>query len=382
MTHRCKVEGLVMRKRQDCQIPLAIFFMTRLGSSHMTKLALVTGATGFLGSHMVELLLDSGYEVRATDLPVTSYTDDPVRGRYASVLKKPGVEFIPSNLANPQNLPELVRGVNYVFHIAALFSYIASWGSLYQINVEGTRALVEALLQEGSLKRFVLWGAGGIFGAPPPEQLPIREETTKNPPNAYLKSKWEQEKLVHQYFEREKFPYSCIRPTGVYGPRAVYGMGQVVQMLGKKKKISLPKSFTGRMAFIHSTDVSRSALYVAEHTEALGEAYNLVDDTPYTNVEFFEFLAEILGKPFSAIPLVPVGLVKSAGYVGAVIDEFVSKKILKKKPSLEKDTIFFLGVDFWYSNEKLKKLGYQFTYPDSKKGWSQTIPWYKEVGLI
>ncbi|MFO1520193.1 MAG: NAD(P)-dependent oxidoreductase [bacterium] len=348
----------------------------------MAKLALVTGATGFLGSHMVELLVKEGYQVRATDLPLPNQEDDPKRGRYPGLLKKLGVEFIPSNLAKPDNLSEVVKGVDYVFHIAALFSYIIPWEALYQVNVEGTRNLIHALLKEGSVKRFVLWGAGGIYGAPKPEELPIRETSPKQPPNNYLKSKWEQERLVEHFAQKEKLPYTCVRPTGVYGPRAVYGMGQLLCQFGNMKKIKVPKNFTGRMALVHAEDVCRAALFLATRDDALGEAYNLADDVPYTTVEFFKILADLLGKPFKPMPAVPIKLLKGAALTAAVVENFFSQKLLKKKPKLEKDTIFFLGTDFWYSNEKLEKLGFRFAYPDGRAGFAQTIPWYREAGLI
>jgi len=348
----------------------------------MSKLALVTGATGFLGSHMVELLVKEGYTVRATDLPPPTDQNDPQRGRYPALLKKLGVEFIPSNLGRPENLQDVVKGVDLVFHIAALFSYIIPWEQLYKVNVEGTRHLLDALLKDGSLKRLVLWGAGGIYGTPRPEELPLRETSPIRPPNNYLKSKWTQEQLVHQYYGLEKLPYTSIRPTGVYGPRAIYGMGQLIIQLGNMKKIKIPRNFKGRMPLVHAVDVCRAALFLSQKEEAMAQAYNLADDVPYGTVDYFRMMAELFEKPFSALPPVPIPLVKGAAYAAAVVENFLSMKLMKKKPKLEKDTIFLLGGDFWYTNEKLKKLGFQFVYPDGREGMAQTIRWYRENGFI
>ncbi len=348
----------------------------------MSKLSLVTGATGFLGSYMVEVLSQAGHQVRATDLALPSPDDDPKHGRYPALLKKLGVEFVPANLTRSEGLDDLVKGVDYVFHIAGLFSYLAPWEQLYAVNVQGTRNLIEALLKEGKLKHFVLWGAGGIFGVPRPEELPIREDNPKRPPNNYLRSKWEQELLVEDYHKKNNLPYSCIRPTGVYGPRGIYGMGKLLMDLGKMKKIRIPKNFNGRAPLIHAVDVCRAALFLAEKEGSNGEAYNLCDDVTYNNIQLFGFLAELLGKPFKTLPSVPVGLVKGVALTAANIENFISKKILKRTPKLEKDTAFFLGGDFWYTNEKLKKLGFEFTYPDGREGMAQTIPWYRENGLI
>jgi len=348
----------------------------------MSKLALVTGATGFIGSHMVELLVKEGYQVRATDLKPPSEEDDPNKGRYPALIRKLGVEFIPSNLAQPENLPDLVKGVNYVFHIAALFSYVIPWEQLRQVNVEGTRHLLQALTKDGNLERLILWGAGGIYGTPRPEDLPIRETTPIRPPNNYLKSKWQQEQLVHQFYENEKLPYTSVRPTGVYGPRAIYGMGQLIVQMGNMKKIKIPKNFTGRMPLVHAVDVCRAALYLAQREEAIGQAYNLADDVPYSNVDYFRMIAELLGKPFKAMPPIPIPLIRGAALSAAVVENFISQKILKKKPKLEKDTLFLLGGDFWYSNEKLRNLGFSFLYPDGREGSAETIAWYRENGFF
>jgi len=331
---------------------------------------------------MVELLVKEGYQVRATDLKPDSEADDPKRGRYPSLIRSLNIEFIPSDLSRPQNLKELTEGVDYAFHVAGLFSYLAPWEALYRVNVEGTQNLIEGLLKNGSLKRLILWGAGGIYGVPKPEELPIREDSPKRPPNNYLQSKWDQELLAEKYHQTEKLPYTSIRPTGVYGPRAVYGMPKLMMDLAKMKKIRIPKNFNGRAPLVHSVDVCRSALYLADRDEANGQAYNLSDDVTYNNVQMFEFLAELLGKPFSVMPAVPIKLVKGAAIAAATVENFISKKILKKPPKLEKDTAFFLGGDFWYTNEKLKKTGFKFQYPDGKEGFRETIPWYREQGLI
>lgn len=348
----------------------------------MSPTSLVTGASGFMGSHMVELLLASGHQVRATDLPVERGADDPRRGRYTSHLKKSGVEFVPADLSQAGAHAGLVKGVDYIFHIAGIFSYTAPRELLYRVNVEGTRQLLDAVVQNGSVKKLILWAAGGIYGVPKPSELPIREDSPKRPPNAYIQSKLDQEQLTHQYFEREKLPYSSIRPTGVYGPRAVYGMGKLMIQMAGMKKIRLPKCLDGRMPLVHAVDVCRSALFLSQRDDTNGQAYNLVDDYSYTNLELFQILAQLLGKPFAPIPLMPKWLVKAGAHTAAFLENFFSKYILRRPPKVEKDTLFFIGPDFWYTNEKLKNTGFEFKYSDSKAGLAETIRWYRDNKLI
>ncbi len=346
----------------------------------MSPLALVTGATGFIGSHMVEVLRKEGWQVRATDLPHQNI-DSTLQGQYPAFIQKLGIEFIPSDLTHGENLKELVEGVDFVFHIASIFSYSIPWETLYQVNVEGTRKLLEALRKTKSLKKIILWGAGGIYQTTPSE-LPIRENTPIFPLNAYLRSKWEQEQLTQHYFKEYHLPYVSIRPTGVYGPRGIYGMGKLIRDLAQMKKISIPKNFTARMPLVHVEDVCRAALFLAQKENNLGEAYNLVDDVNYNNVDFFKMISELAHKPFRKLPKVPIQLAKRGAQAAAVIENFVSSKILHQKPKIEKDSLVFLGLDLWYTNEKLKQTGFTFKYPNSRKGIEETLNWYRENRLI
>jgi nucleoside-diphosphate-sugar epimerase len=176
-------------------------------------LSLVTGACGFMGTHMVETLVAAGHRVRATDLASALGHDDRKAGRFPSVLHKLGVEVVASDMTRPESLAPLVQGVDYVFHVAAVFSYSAPRELLERVNVEGTRALLDLLEKEKQLKRLVVWGAGGVYGLPNATNLPFREEMPADPPNAYLESKSEQEKLVMEFGRAHELPYSIIRPT-------------------------------------------------------------------------------------------------------------------------------------------------------------------------
>ena len=142
----------------------------------MTKpKSLVTGACGFMGTHMVEVLAAAGHDVRATDLPSAWAGDDRTTGRFPSVVQRLGAEIIPADLARPETLEPLVKDVDYIFHVAGVFSYKAPWALLKRVNVDGTRALLDCALRAGNgLKRVVVWGAGGIYGLADPDDLPFR----------------------------------------------------------------------------------------------------------------------------------------------------------------------------------------------------------------
>ncbi len=355
---------------------------TPVRPSPQKPLCLVTGACGFIGSHMIEVLQEAGYRIRATDLPDTYSGDDRERGRFPSVLKELGVEFVPSDMTRPESLRQAVKGVSLVFHIAGVFSYSAPWDVLEQVNVDGTRKLLQALSSEKSFKKLVLWGAGGVYGFPPGQNLPIREEDPKAPPNDYLESKHRQEQLVIRTGRETGLRYSIVRPTGVYGPRGVYGMGTTILPLAGMKRLFIPGNFTSRVPLVHVRDVCAAALFLAENKACDGEAYNLNDDTQMTVVDYMKHMGQVLGKPVTVLPPVPIRLMKAVLTRLAALEAFVARLAPDRPRSLEEDTINYMGVDIAYSNEKLKDAGYAFHYPDARIGLRQTVEWYKGNGWI
>ena len=186
----------------------------------MNKTALVTGACGFVGSHLVEVLLQEGFTVRATDLESAYNYSGPERGRFPSVIKKLGVEFVPCDLTKKETLPKVVKDISYVFHPAAVFDYSASYELLERVNVLGTKNLCEALLEEGKVQRMVNWSTTGVYTLPKNGQ-PLSEEAPKKPTVLYCKSKLAQEEAVQEFYEKQRFSYTTIRPAPIYGPRNI-----------------------------------------------------------------------------------------------------------------------------------------------------------------
>jgi nucleoside-diphosphate-sugar epimerase len=344
--------------------------------------SLVTGACGFMGTHMIDVLAEAGHDIRATDLPSAWEADDRKAGRFPSVLKQHGVEFIPADLAQPETLAPLVKDVDYIFHIASIFSYKAPWSALKRVNVDGTRALLDdALRDRNGLKRVVVWGAGGIYGLPDPDDIPFREDSPPAPTNDYLRSKWREEHLVMQYGKERGLPWTIMRPTTVYGPRAVYGGGQLLMGAAKMPVAAMPKSFTAHIPFVHVRDVCRAALHLAQTPAAEGQAYNLNDDTVMTTVEFFKYVADLTGHKFVELPAIPIMKVRAA-ILGLMDLVSAVTTIAGLPPAVERGPIEFLGHDFMYANDKLKSTGFTFQYPDARDGIRDTIAWYQQEGWI
>ncbi len=347
----------------------------------MTKpLCLVTGACGFMGTHMVEVLRDRGFPVRATDLPSAYRKDDKVRGVFPSVLKRLDVEFVPADLTDPKSLDPVVKDVSYVFHIAAVFNYSASWNLLEAVNIAGTRSLLERLRYGDSFKKIVFWGAGGIYDLE--SSLPITEQSPVLPANDYLRSKWEAEKLLRRFSEEHKMAFSIVRGTTVYGPRGVYGGGQMLMAAATMAVSASPANWTFRIPFVHARDVCGAALHVARKPATDGEDYIVNDDSQLTNVDFFRFAAQLTGHPFVKLPPVPIRPLKAVLKPTARALQWISKNVTHVQSPLEADTVDYLGLDIVYSNDKLKETGYQFQYPDARHGIAETLAWYGRNGWI
>jgi nucleoside-diphosphate-sugar epimerase len=343
-------------------------------------LCLVTGACGFIGAHMVEVLHEAGFEVRATDLADQYEADNRRRGRFPSVLKRLGVEFVPADLREPTSLDAVVSDVVYCFHLAAVFNYSAPFDELERVNYAGTRELVERLLEQPTFVKLVHWGAGGVYSLANP--MPLTEKSSIDPGNDYLRSKSMAEQLVMDTGTDRGLRYSIVRPTSVYGPRGVYGTGQMFQAAASGPVAACPKNWHFRIPFVHVRDVCQAALMLSEDASTDGEAYNLNDSSELTNLEFFRFMGDLLGKPFVALPAVNMDALKKFLRPVAAGLLWLSRNVTKELPPLEAPVVEYMGIDLAYSNQKLLDTGFEFTYPDARHGIADTILWFQRYGWM
>jgi len=327
------------------------------------KLAIVTGACGFVGSHMLDLLIERGIKVRATDL----------KSADCSYVDRLGVEFVPADLTRKETLRPALQEADYVFHTASVFDYSAPWDILYQVNVEGTKNLCEVAL-ETNPEIVVHWSSGAIYGIS--KELPTKETSPIEPSNNYEKAKWIQEQTALEFHRKYGLPVTVIRPALVYGPRSRYGAMIPIFMLARGELQAIPGSGKTTGTFVHVKDVVGSALFLAGRKEAVGESYNVADDSHYTNEELLLYVAELLDVKIHKF------------HIPALLINFMAwwsewkAKLKGKKPALERDAVKYLFHDYWLDNSKIKDLGYKLVYPDTKEGLKETIRWYKDEGWL
>ena len=333
------------------------------------KRYLVTGACGFTGSHLVDVLIEAGVEVRTTDLP----------GSDRRYLPKDS-EFVAADLRDAESLDRVVKGIQVVLHPAAIFKFSAPMELLQQVNVEGMNNLCRAAVAAG-VERLVSWSTCGIYGRIPLDTPPIREDYPRRPIEDYSRSKLQQDRIAHRFYKEEGLAISIVRPGVVYGPRSRYGAAQIIEYLSKAPIIPIPFNFKFHLGPVHARDVARAALFISQRQEAVGEEYHVVDCSGATMAEYFTFLASLLNKPNFPV-YVPPRLAGMGGRIAGEISEFVSKKILDREPLIEKAPMAYFPVDVNISNRKLLDLGFRFDYPDFRKGIVETIDWLRSERII
>lgn len=356
----------------------------------MPRSALVTGACGFTGTHMVELLVNEGWDVTATDLSSDLRKDyyceagnlHPVH--YGDFLREQGVEYVAADLTDRKSLaPLFERKYDVIFHTASLYDYFAQWDELYKVNVTGTQNIGELAVENG-VGRFVHWSTDGVYGE---SHEMIDETAPHNPPNLYSKSKSEQEKVLWDLRKEKGLKLTVVRPAPVYGPRHRYGVYHILYGMSKMGTGVIlswyPKSKTLMMPSVHVTDLVRAALFVSEKPEAEGEAYNVLSDC-IPQPEFLEFIYRALG--LDRILRFPVPWVLYE--LGAKVALWHAKgrdreaRARGSRPKLDVPMVEYITHQYWFSNQKIKDLGYEFVYQDSRRGMWQYITWCKERGWL
>ena len=326
---------------------------------------LITGASGFIGSFIVEEALKRGFETWAAVRKSSS----------REWLQDERIHFIELNLSSKAQLVEQLRGqaFDYVVHAAGVTKCLNK-ADFHRINTEGTKNLAEALLEvKMPLKRFVFVSSLSIFGAIK-EQEPyeeIRESDTPQPNTEYGRSKLEAE----QFLATTTLPYIILRPTGVYGPR-------------EKDYFIMAKSIKGHsdfavgykrqdITFVYVKDVVQ-AVFLALDKGENGRQYFLSDGEVYQSTTFSDLIHEELGRPWWIRITAPVWVLRIVTFFGEYIGRMTGKVT-----ALNNDKYNILKQRNWRCDIQpaIDELGYQPTVK-LEQGVKETIQWYKEHGWL
>lgn len=372
------------------------------------RLNLVTGACGFTGSLLVQRLLDDGEKVIATDL--ARAFEHP---KNKMIFENKGIDFshenckvIPSDLTDKESLKKLFeKPVTHVFHTASLYDYSASMEILKKINIDGFYNLIDLVIEQKSLERFIHWSTCGVFGKPYTAKqgdkcnIPFSEyynSSPKNTPfeqdepdgtnlvNDYSVTKWKQEQIAWKYHREKGLPLTVVRPAPLYGPGSDYGHGGIVITINQGLVPRIPKDARNYITTsVHVEDMVRFAIYIADKDFALGEDYNVVDDSVISYSEFIRYLSLLLGRRMPEIPFVNLALLRPFMIFAAKLWLKLEQKWgVPRIRVFEVGSATYMSSSYWISNKKSKETGYVYRYPDVREGMRDTIDWFRHVGWL
>ena len=345
---------------------------------------LITGASGFIGSYIVQEGLDKGFEVWAG-----------VRGTSSrGYLQDQRIRFAQLDLSNADTLLHQLlqykeelggKGWDYVVHAAGATKCLNE-EDFFRTNTDGTIHLIDALRKAGMTpKRFVFVSSLSIFGAI--REQAVREPSAKNPwiyspilladepkPNtAYGRSKLKAEEYLLQ---QKDFPFTILRPTGVYGPREkdYFMMAKSI-----KQHIDFAVGYKPQeITFVYMMDVVQAIYKCMDAPSAEGKAYFLSDGEVYNSRRFSDLLQQNLGNPWVLHIKAPLWLLRIICWVSTRVSH-----ITGKMNALNDDKFYILSQRNWQCDIEpaRRDFGYQPQWK-LEQGVPATIKWYKENGWI
>ena len=348
-------------------------FAVQLLYHNWTMRILITGASGFIGSFIVEEALRQGMDTWAA-----------VRGSSSKqFLQDERIHFIELNLDSQQQLEQQLQGhtFDYVVHAAGVTKCLNS-ADFYRINTEGTKNLVRALIAlYMPLKRFVYLSSLSIFGAIREKQPyeEIRETDTPHPNTDYGKSKLETERWMNESLELRMndnvFPYVILRPTGVYGPRE---RDYFLMAKSIKQHSDFAVGYRQQdITFVYVQDVVQAVFLACDHGKT-GRCYFLSDGKIYQSSTFSNLIRKELGNPWWIRITAPIWVLRIVTWVGDKIGH-----ITGKISALNNDKYHILKQRNWRCDIEpaRRELGYNPEYT-LERGVPLTIKWYKENGWL
>ena len=312
------------------------------------KTCLVTGADGFIGSHLTELLLEKGYRVKA----LSYYNSFNNWGWLEDVPTNYNLEVITGDVRDPHFCKHIVKNTDTIFHLAALiaipYSYVAP-DSYVDTNVKGTLNICQAAKENGNI-RVIHTSTSEVYGTA--QYVPIDEKHPKQPQSPYSASKIGADMMAMSFYNAFELPVTIARPFNTYGPRqsarAIIPT-IITQIAAGMKEIKLGDLSPTR-DFNYVEDTCRGFLALAESDKTVGKEINIASNFEISMKDTLETIKRLMNSDITFIT-----------------DE------QRLRPG--KSEVFRL----WGDNSLISELtGYKPKY-SIEKGLEKTIQWYKKA---
>jgi len=324
--------------------------------------SLVTGGSGFVGSHLVDRLVERGTRVRCL-------VRQSSKLRY---LDHNDIELAYGALDDSTDWDEALADVDTIYHVAGT-TFARRPGDYFATNHKGTETiLAEALKRRDQIKRFVYISSLAAVG-PGLDGRPVDEDASPAPITPYGRSKLAAEEAVRAVSDLLRV--TIVRPPAVYGPRD-YGIfeffkavkGGLFPMIGRRDK---------RVSLVHARDLCEGIILAGECEASIGRTYFISSEDDYSMRAVADLIAALMHKRAREI-----AIPKSLAYVVAILAEGAAA-ILRKPPVINRDKVTDLSQTSWScSIERAKsELGYM-PKVQLEDGLRETIEWYKREGWL
>ena len=324
--------------------------------------AVVTGAAGFVGSHLVERLLDRGDEVVAIERPRAQ------RGW----LKGLDLEFHTCGLNDPSRLRGLIAGSDVVFHLAAL-TEARTPTECYTVNTHGTANVVRAAAAAGSQSPRLIFMSSLAAVGPSLRGTKLGGDAIPMPLSHYGRSKLQAEAVIHAYADR--VPSVICRFPAIYGPRDRV-VAKLFWMVAHGIAMTVGP-WHRQVSLVHAADAVSGLLTAAESPVAPGRIYNLAHPVPVTWGEFVAAAAKSIGRDPLLVAL-PVGTAK----IVAIAAEAIAR-VRNKAAVQNRDRVRELAQACWVcdTGPATSELGFLPRY-SLQNGVDDTVSWLRKVQWI
>lgn len=324
---------------------------------------LVTGASGFLGSYIVDSYLARRIPVKVM---VRLSSDLTWLKRHVEAGK---VTLAYGSMTDPASLQKAVEGVTAIVHVAAVLGLDVPREVYQRVNVDGTRVLVEAAVVAG-VKRFTLISSVSTYGDGIVPGTEVTEETPQHPSNPYGESKLAQQQIVFEAYQAHGLPVVSLEPPVIYGPRARVGIESAIKVV-KRGIVPLLDYGRGHINLVYVTDVVGALVAADNCDKAIGERFLVAGPRFTSHEEIFNLVAQSLGKSplYFPVPLwaTRIGLIFYNAWL----------RLRGKDVFLKPDYFYKFTKGANYLTHKAHKVLHWQPTVDITTGIPQTVAWFE-----
>ncbi len=359
------------------------------------RLVLVTGAAGCVGRLLVDILVEQGYRVRATDRTVPTARERRREGDSPSGASK--VEWLAADLTEAAGIERLFEGAVWaVIHTAAWVDISVPFGVQAPINLHAVEALHTQARNRG-VERFIHFSTGSLYA---PKSAPLVESDPLMPSSGYELAKL----LAEDFLLRQQAPplVTILRPALIYGPRGKVLVASLATLPPLIESLSglIPHLQGGPMNnMVHARDVARAALHLLEHPQPHGSIFNVASPDAKSLGDYMDIVMAEGGVrlapielPFpskaleAALPLLTYD--RPFRWINKAASALWRKRILRHSlrpelvPRMDPEAVPYLLGDTVFDPGALLATGFTFQFGDFESGWADTLSWYRNHGWL